>query len=235
MSKLVKKAERACALLAEKYGREIPEWADKPKNLISSLVQVILSQNTSDRNSLHAYKKLVAKYPTWAKVMVANTRSIEETIREGGLAKTKANRIKETLQEIKRREGKLSLDVLKKMTPAQAHEYLTSIKGTGPKTAAVVLSFSLGQPFFPVDTHIYRVARRIGFYGEKVSREKAHVVMDVLVRDEEKQNCHINMISLGREICTARNPACGDCPLLKICDYGNKRGYREWLNRKKAQ
>jgi endonuclease-3 len=94
-----------------------------------------------------------------------------------------------------------------------------ALPGIGPKTAAIVLCFSFNRPAFPVDTHIYRLSKRIGFIPEKTSVEQAHPIMEAIVPPEQHYAFHINLITHGRRICQARSPKCEQCPLTSTCDY----------------
>ena len=93
------------------------------------------------------------------------------------------------------------------------------MNGVGPKTAAIVLLFSLGRPAFPVDTHVHRVTGRLGLIGPRVSREKAHDLLEELVPPEDYYAFHLNVIRHGRAVCTSRKPHCQDCLLTGLCDY----------------
>lgn len=211
-----KKIKRTAAILKHFYGEPKPWKSDSP---LDCLVAVILSQNTSDKNSFPAFHNLKKLFPTWQGVVKADEKKITAAIRRGGLANIKAKRIKEVLVEIKRRTGKLDISFLSTMPTEKAREFLLSLKGVGPKSAAVVLSFAFGRAAFPVDTHVYRVSKRLGLIGEKVSAEKAAEIMENLVPDEQKQGYHLNLIRLGREVCISRKPRCEKCPLKKHCGY----------------
>ncbi len=113
----------------------------------------------------------------------------------------------------------MSLDFLKEMSISEAKSWLTAIKGVGPKTAAIVLLFSLGMPAFPVDTHVHRVTGRLGLIGPKVSREQAHEILEALLPQELYYAFHLNVIRHGREVCVARRPRCEVCVLRDLCDY----------------
>jgi endonuclease-3 len=189
---------------------------------LDALVETILSQNTSDKNSSRAFSNLKKKYPNWELVMKADSRAIQKVIHSGGLPGIKARRIKHVLAEIKGRRGKLTLDFLREMSSDEAMGFLRSIKGIGPKTASVLLIFRFNKPTMPLDTHNLRVAKRLGIIPRKMSSEKAHELMNRLVPDKEKKSLHINFIIHGRKVCTARNPKHGICVLNKLCDY-----YRE--------
>jgi len=217
----VRRIIATCALLKAKFGKPENWVVDSPlsDNPLDSLVAVILSQNTSDKNSWPAFQALKKKFPNWEQLLNADTAIIAKTIRSGGLANIKAKRIKSVLGEIKQKRGKLDLSFLSQLPTVEAREFLLSLNGVGPKSAAVVLNFSFNRATFPVDTHVYRVSQRLGLIPANVSREKAHELMDELVPDKEKRSYHVNLIRLGRKICIARNPRCSQCPLKKHCNY----------------
>lgn len=151
--------------------------------------------------------------------MAARVSDIAKAIRASGLAKQKAPRIKRALQQIAREQGRIDLSFLKKMPAEEAFRWLTRIKGVGPKTASIVLLFSFQKPFFPVDTHIHRVTKRLGWIPQKASAEKAHTLLSAAVPAELHYRLHLNLIELGRQICRARVPRCDACPLNDICYY----------------
>ena len=211
-------------LLIEEYGQR--EWRPRLDPL-SELIFTILSQNTSDVNRDHAWRRLKARFPTWESVLAADTAQIAEAIRPGGLANVKAPRIQETLRAIKREQrpeldegrGELTLDFVAEMGVDEAKRWLTSLSGVGPKTAAIVLLFSLGKPAFPVDTHVHRVSRRLGLIEPKTSREQAHEVLEELLPPETYYTFHLNLIAHGREVCKSQQPRCAACILREHCDY----------------
>jgi len=198
------------------FGR--PEWRDTLPP-IDELVSTILSQNTNDVNRDVAFNRLRAAFPTWEAVMTAPSQEVVEAIRPAGLANQKGPRIQAVLREISAERGSLDLTFLKDMPIEAAHEWLVKFNGVGPKTAAIVLLFSLGIPAFPVDTHIYRVSGRIGLRPEKMTVEQAHPYLAGLFPKDEYYEAHLNLIRLGREICHARKPECTECPLKKFCQY----------------
>jgi endonuclease-3 len=193
---------------------------DAPRRLdpLEELILTVLSQNTSDVNRDRAYAAMRRRFPTWEALADANPPELAAAIRPGGLANIKAPRLLSILHEIREREGG-SLDLLWMRTAqsARVREYLTSLPGVGPKTAACVLAFALGRPALPVDTHVHRVARRLGFFDERTDAAKAHVVMEELVPSRLRVRMHVGLIRLGRTICRAGRPACGICPLQDLC------------------
>jgi endonuclease-3 len=213
------KVRRIIQLLKNEYGEHRFKDVGDPLDM---LVQTILSQNTTDKNSASAFSNLKEKFPRWELLLKADPRTIQKTIHSGGLSGIKARRIKHVLSEIKRRRGKLTLDFLKQMPPQEAMNFLRSIMGIGPKTAAVLLIFRFNKPIMPLDTHNLRVAKRLGIIPKKMSSEKAHELMNRFVPDKEKKSLHINFIIHGRKICTALHPLHEICVLNKLCDYYGK-------------
>jgi len=204
-------------LLAEEYGSIT--WRSRTDPL-SELILTILSQNTSDHNSRRAFDSLLSRFGSWEAVAQGSVEDVAEAIKLGGLAQVKAPRIKLILQQIQAQRGSLDLKFLKKMPVAEAKEWLRSLPGVGPKTAACVLLFSLGKPVLPVDTHINRVAKRLGLIDSRVSAEKAHEILGDKVPPKYVYQFHIHMIEHGRRVCKAQRPRCRECVLLKVCPTG---------------
>lgn len=202
--------------LMDFYGQ--PTWRN-PLPPVDELVSTILSQNTNDSNRDRAFESLRLRFPTWEAVREADPTSVVAAIRPAGLANQKGPRIQQVLREITSERGSLDLDFLKDLPLEEARAWLMKFKGVGPKTAAIVLLFSLGRPAFPVDTHIYRVTGRIGLRPEKMTVEDAHTHLEKLFPPETYYAAHLNIIRLGREICAARKPACERCPLRSLCNY----------------
>ena len=205
--------------LLEFYGQ--PTWRN-PMHPVDELISTILSQNTNDTNRDRAFEGLRRRFPSWEAVRDAEPASVVDAIRPAGLANQKGPRIQQVLGEITAERGSLDLSFLKDMPLEAARGWLMKFKGVGPKTAAIVLLFSLDRPAFPVDTHIYRVTGRIGLRPEKMTVEQAHVHLEKLFPPETYYAAHLNIIRLGRSICIARKPACGGCPLREICNYARQ-------------
>jgi len=183
----------------------------------AELVLTILSQNTSDTNSGRAFAQLLATFPDWESVMVADPRRLEAAIQPGGLAPTKTPRIQAALAEVWRRRGSFDLSFLADLPLEEARGWLRSLPGVGPKTAACVLLFSLGRPALPVDTHVHRVAKRLGLVSSKASAEKAHALLEAILRPDEVYPFHINLVRHGRRTCLAQRPRCQSCVLQHGC------------------
>jgi endonuclease-3 len=183
------------------------------------LVGAILSQNTNDLNRDRAFEQMRERFSTWEEVRDAEPAELVEAIRPAGLANQKGPRIQNALQIITEQQGRLSLGFLADMEIEEARQWLISIKGVGPKTAAIVLCFALGRPAFPVDTHVHRVTRRLGLIGPKTTRERAHTVLEELLPVEIYYPLHMNLIAHGRQVCKSQQPRCEVCVLQEHCDY----------------
>jgi|GEM_PF-214640 len=186
---------------------------------LDELILTILSQHTSDQNSIRAFGGLKAHFSDWQAVADAPIAEVVEAIRSGGLAVQKAPRIQGVLREIAAERGNFDLSFLADLSVAEGKVYLTRLKGVGPKTAACVLLFALGKPALPVDTHIFRISRRLGLIGPKLTEAQAHDALEVMLEPEQVYSFHINMITHGRKVCRAQNPLCAVCPLQAECDY----------------
>lgn len=202
--------------LAEEYGRR-PWQQHLPP--VDELVATILSQATSDVNRDKGYARLKERFADWEAVLNAPAEEVVEAIRPAGLANQKGPRIQEALRAIKEERGELDLDFLDDLPLDEAKRWLTQIRGVGPKTAAILLLFAFNRPVFPVDTHVHRIARRVGLIGPKVSAEKAHDILEEVGDPGGFYALHLNLIRHGREVCTARNPRCAICPLQPVCDH----------------
>jgi len=206
--------EEVIKLLEQEYGS--CQW-QADRDPIDVLIGTILSQNTSDANSSRAFASLKARFDSWEAVASAPAERIAEVIKCGGLSQIKAARIKQVLKQIESGKGRITLDFLKSRTMTKAKDFLMSLPGVGHKTASCVLLFSLGKPSLPVDTHIFRVAKRLGLIGSKVSIEKAPGLLQKQIPPSRIYQFHVHMIEHGRRICRARQPRCNRCILRGIC------------------
>ncbi|MCJ7548567.1 MAG: endonuclease III [Anaerolineae bacterium] len=202
--------------LGKAYG--MPEWRPElDPDPVGALVNTILSQNTNDRNRDVAYNRLLKQFPTWEAVRDAPVGQIIDAVRPAGLAPTKGPRVQEALRAITEHQGEISLAFLRDKPLEEARRWLLALDGVGPKTAAIVLLFSMGRPAFPVDTHVHRVTKRLGLIPSSTSREKAHVLLEDLVPESLYYPFHLNLIHHGRSVCVARTPKCEACVLRDVC------------------
>jgi endonuclease-3 len=206
--------EQILKLLTKEYGKR--GWRPR-QSPIAVLIQTILSQNTSDRNSARAFGQLLASFDGWEEIADAGVGQICETIKAGGLGAVKARYIKQALEEIRRRRGGFELDFLRNLTIDEARDWLRQLPGVGMKTASVVLLFSLEMPALPVDTHVFRVAKRLGLIDSKVSVEKTHRLLEGLVPPKDIYQFHVLLIEHGRKTCKSQRPRCNECVLRGLC------------------
>ncbi|HEY9402383.1 MAG TPA: hypothetical protein VIQ24_06795 [Pyrinomonadaceae bacterium] len=191
-----------------------------PSDPLDMLVQIILSQATSDTNSRRTFDALKRRFPTWDAALRARESTIAQTIQSGGLANQKAAVIKSLLRQIKHDRGALDLSFLHELPPAEAVRYLSQFRGIGPKTIACTLLFACRTEVFPLDTHIFRILRRVGLIPPKCTDRRAHDTMNALVPSGKFYSFHVNLIRHGRALCRPRDPLCERCPIVEYCDYG---------------
>jgi endonuclease-3 len=201
--------------LRAEYGRPVLLPHRAP---VDELVLTVLSQNTNDRNRDVAYARLREALPTWVEVRDAEVEVVEEAIRPGGLAPSKAPRIQQVLRELPVEAGEPSLDWLADADRDEAIEFLVELPGVGRKTAACVMIFALGRPEIPVDVHVYRVGGRLGLFPERAAFERAHDEMLAITDPEDAYELHINLITHGRRVCRPK-PRCGECGLRQMCPW----------------
>jgi endonuclease III len=191
-----------------------------PLPVLDELIATVLSQHTSDVNSGRAFAQLKARYPSWDEVLAAPAGEVAGAIRCGGIASQKARRIQQILAEVMEREGRADLSSLHELADAPAEAYLRSLPGVGPKTAACVLVFAMGRDAFPVDTHVHRVATRLGWIPARTHAGKAHDLLAAQVPAAIRYDLHVALITHGRAVCQARRPRCEECVLRDLCAHG---------------
>ena len=207
------RVESILKLLSAEYGEK--RW--RRQSPIEVLVQTILSQNTSDRNSGRAFEQLVASFASWEDMANASVDGISRSIKAGGLGKVKARYIKQALEVIWRRRDGFELDFLKQLPLDEARDWLRQLPGVGMKTASCVLLFSLGMPALPVDTHVLRVAKRLRLISCKASAEQAHKLLEHIIPCGDVYRFHVLLIEHGRKVCKAQRPHCNQCALWRLC------------------
>ncbi|HVG31995.1 MAG TPA: hypothetical protein VM911_02910 [Pyrinomonadaceae bacterium] len=203
--------------LERAYGVPENRRASDPLDM---LVKIVLSQATSDTNSHRTFAALKKRFPTWEQALRARESTIADVIRSGGLANQKAAVIKSILRQIKHEHGTLDLSFLHELSAEEATTYLSEFRGIGPKTVACTLLFACRKEVFPLDTHIFRILRRVGLIPQKSTDLRAHELMNRLVPEGKFYSFHVNLIRHGRALCRPREPLCERCPIVEYCDYG---------------
>lgn len=202
------------------YGPRVP--AGHGENPLHAIIRTILSQSTTAANSARAYAGLRGRFPAWADVRRASVREVASALRPGGLANVKAVWIKGILEEIWERQGHFNLSFLRDLSDAEVAAYLGRFRGVGPKTVACVLLFGLGRSAFPVDTHVFRVCRRLGLLDGVRTPEQAQAVLSTRVPGKACYALHLHLVEHGRRVCTARRPACAACALARQCAHARR-------------
>jgi endonuclease-3 len=203
--------------LERAYGVPENRRASDPLDM---LIKIVLSQATSDVNSHRTFAALKKRFPRWEQALRARESTIAETIRSGGLSNQKAAVIKSILRQIKAEHGTLDLSFLHNSSAEEATRYLSQFRGIGPKTIACTLLFACRKEVFPLDTHIFRILRRVGLIPQKSTDARAHQIMNTVVPEGKFYSFHVNLIRHGRALCRPREPLCERCPIIEYCDYG---------------
>lgn len=184
---------------------------------MDELVSCILSQHTSDANSLPAFFRLKEELPSWDAVVEAGESRVAKVIRNAGLANQKAKSIIGTLCAIRERTGAYDISHLSDLGTAEALDWLVGLPGVGPKTASIVLCFSFGRDCVPVDTHVYRVGKRLDLIPGEMSADAAHAELRQRVPPGLAYRFHMALIRHGRSVCRAPKPRCEGCRLREQC------------------
>jgi endonuclease III len=190
-------------------------------DLLGELVFLLCSTKTNARGYRSSYRELRRAYPTSATLARAPEHAIARALRGGGLARTKARAIRKMIGTVEEVFGKPTLAPLRAMPDAECEAFLLGLPGVGPKVARCMMMFALGRRVFPVDTHVWRIACRLGWArarpsGAPCTRAEADRLQG-LVPPRLRFALHVNLIAHGRSVCTARAPACGDCPVARWC------------------
>ena len=210
-----RRAEEILSILRDNF--EVPQWANGNRDPYRTLILTVLSQATADRNSDRAFKNLQKRFPITPDAMSkADVKDLEEAIRVGGLYRNKARVIKAVSNRI-REQHNGSLDYIYSLPFKDARKMILELPGVGPKTADIVLLFSANKPTIPVDTHVYRVSKRLGLAPAKADYEGVRKGLESLYSPEDSLTVHLMLMSHGRKFCKARKPLCKVCPVNTLC------------------
>lgn len=204
------------AILHSTYGSPRHNNKEDP---LDELVFIILSQMTTYWSFERVYGRLKHDAPTWDLVRRMPLAKLKKIIKDAGLSNQKAPRIKAIFERIHRDFGRVTLEPLRQMPTAKAEAYLVSLPGVQRKTAKCVLMYSLERKVLPVDTHVLRVARRLGFTDEKVISDRVHHQLENAIAPADRYRFHVNALSHGRTVCVAKSPRCEECDLTRLCEY----------------
>jgi len=213
----VKNAKAAIILKILRQTYALPAWTQQQPDPFETLVMTIVSQNTNDHNTAKDFEHLSKKFEITPEALAkAEIGQIEDTIKPAGLNKSKARAIKQAAFTVfERNYG--TLQSILSLPHDAARKILMQFQGVGPKTADVVLLFSAGVPSIPVDTHVKRVAKRLGFTPSKGNYESIRKNLESLFDPNDFLSAHLFLIAHGRKTCKARHPLCSECPVNRYC------------------
>ena len=215
-ARLRRKVHRVTDLLATRYGSPHHDNKDDP---LDELIFIILSQMTTHWSFGRVYNRLKKAASSWRLLLSMPPHRVRTLIADAGLSRQKTRQILAIVRRLDSDFGDVSLEALKSMRTFAAEAYLTSLPGVGVKTAKCVLMYSLGRPVLPVDTHVRRIATRVGLIGPRVPHSKVHGVLEAVVAPRDRYRFHVNAIVHGRNVCVAKVPRCAECVLAAICAY----------------
>jgi endonuclease III len=184
---------------------------------LDEFLYIYLSLRTHERGFQTAYSNFKLRFPSWESAFRATKKQIASAIAPAGLATQKAARIKESLRIIKTEFGELSLRKLKYLAPADAEKFLIRLPGIGVKSARCIMMYSLGHEVLPVDTHVARIAARLGWTSENSNSAELHDELEVLIPPRARFGFHVRCVQHGRAICRGHFPACNRCCLAGVC------------------
>lgn len=196
------------------------------KNPLDELLFILCSVKRSEKVYLRAFASLKQAFPSFEELAKASHKELVSRVAWGGLQNQKAASVRLLMQAILKEFGRPSLSMLRHLDDQECEAFLLSLPGVGKKVARCVMLYSLDRKVFPVDTHCWRIACRLGWIRPS-SRKSSYCSPGDMDRLQEmippalRRSLHVNMVSLGREICTARKPQCDCCPVQKYCRSGS--------------
>jgi endonuclease III len=213
--------EETARRLKRQYKRRAPKKPDSSDDPLDGLIGTILSHQNVDATTARMFDALKSAFPTWRLALEAGPDEIQRVLEasRGGLSRVKAGYIHRVLIALMDSHGELSLEFLREMSDTEIRTFLQALPGVGMKTSSCVLMFDLGRAAMPVDTHIHRLARRMGFVEDKTDAVKTELWFDAhLPRDWKKRwEFHVNAIDHGKKTCHSQRPECAACVLRDLC------------------
>lgn len=188
------------------------------KNPLDELFFILCSVKRSEKVYLSAYKSLKLNFPRYELLATLSVDEISRIVSWGGLQGQKATAAKQIIEQLIENFDRPTLTPLKKMSDKECEKFLTRLPGIGKKIARCVMLYSLDRQVFPIDSHCWRIAGRLGWSntGQNVADVAADHLQD-LIPPDLRFSLHVNMVSHGRKICKARSPLCQDCVIMPSC------------------
>ncbi|MDI6642445.1 MAG: endonuclease III [Candidatus Hodarchaeaceae archaeon] len=210
---------RRMDMILNRLGAEFEPWRRYTDDPFLLLVGTVLSQNTNWRNTRAAYNRLTSRFRTPAQLANADVREIRELIRPAGLHREKSKRLREISRAVLEKYGGNLNSVLQKPVE-EARRELLSLPGVGFKTADVVMAFGAGKDVIAVDTHVFRISKRLGLASHKDNHEQVKAKLESVTSAGRRRDAHMLLVELGRRYCRARNPLHQECPINDLCPIG---------------
>jgi endonuclease III len=208
------RVRRIARFLDEEHGS--PRHGN-PSDPLDDLVHIVLSQATTEKSQARVFTELKLRHPDLTQLADLSLRSIRQLIKDAGLSRQRAPRLKAMLRQIRREFGEVTLEPLRTWSDRAVLSFLTALPGVGVKTAKCVMMYALDRCVLPVDTHVGRVSRRLGLIGPSVSMAALHGELEAVVPPSLRYGLHVNLVAHGRAYCRVRAPKCESCGLRRIC------------------
>jgi len=207
--------QRVCEALESAYGR--PRLGN-PEDPLDDLIYVIVSNRTSPDSAQHTFSKVKESFASWDEIIRRPVAALRSLLKPAGLSKKKARQIRGALRQIRKDFGACNLSQLFGKSVGEVQEYLVALPGVSDKVARCVMMYTLGAEVLPVDVHVHRITRRLGWTAKKRA-DQCHEELDALVSPEQRYAFHVDCIVHGRTVCRPSNPACNRCCIKRYCAY----------------
>ena len=204
-----------CEHLETTYGR--PRLGN-PRRPLDDLFFILISNRTAPKKAATTYRSFKARFPQGDLLSEARVADIERVLRPAGLSLKKAGQIRGIAGQLRQDFGRVTLRPLLIQPDADVLDYLSQLPGVSTKVAYCVMMYTMGRDVLPVDVHVHRVCRRLGWLDKKRA-DQSHEVLAELVPPHRRFAFHIDCILLGRKVCTPTNPKHRECAIEGYCEY----------------
>jgi endonuclease III len=184
---------------------------------VDELFFILLSQMTTGPSYERVFDRLKAAVTAWDSLLLYTVDALQELIADAGLSNQKAPRLLAIARQLSNDFGCVTLTPACTWPDVQIEHYLTNLPGVGTKTAKCVMMYSMGRRVLPADTHVRRVALRLGLIDPAVIRYSLHERLEATVAPGDRYAFHVNALAHGRAVCRALRPACHACVLSDVC------------------
>ncbi|MCP4399624.1 MAG: hypothetical protein GY801_20265 [bacterium] len=205
---------RVCESLERVYGK--PRLGN-PEDPVDDLIFIIVSNKTGPDTARKIYQSLKKEFKTWDDALNSPSSVIQAIIYTAGFANLRTQHIQTALQKIKSDFGIYNLNRLKEKPEKEVENYLRSLPGASEKVAKCVMMYTLDMEVLPVDSHVHRIAKRLGWTARK-RLDQCHEELELLVPPYRRYAFHVDAILHGRSTCRPKTPKCKDCCINTHCE-----------------